>query len=173
MKYYARESGFGQQFESVVAGGLAEFCNRMENPQNALWTAVHDSEMFGSVAVDGEDIGDGTEVRAASSMIKLTRSARVGAIWAAAGPTGEPVEVPTGQAMPPTPDRPRAQSADNGMKPWGPGGACKMPDSRKQLSQPSPLTNCRNHFELDVWCTTRSRNTTRWKIGSSGHSCET
>lgn len=97
MKYYARESGFGQQFESVVAGGLAEFCNRMENPQNALWTAVRDSEMFGSVAVDGEDIGDGTEVRAASSMIKLTRSARVGAIWAAAGPTGEATEV-TGHA---------------------------------------------------------------------------
>lgn len=59
MKYYARESGFGQQFESLVAGGLAEFCNRMEHPKNALWTALRDNDIVGSVAVDGEDIGDG------------------------------------------------------------------------------------------------------------------
>ena len=55
--YYARESGFGQRFESVVAAGLADFCNRLENPLNAIWTAVQGSNRIGSVAIDGEDIG--------------------------------------------------------------------------------------------------------------------
>lgn len=58
--YYARESGFGQRFESVVANGLADFCNRLENPQNAIWTARQDGEIVGSVAIDGEDMGANT-----------------------------------------------------------------------------------------------------------------
>jgi DNA-binding MarR family transcriptional regulator/GNAT superfamily N-acetyltransferase len=56
--YYARTSGFGQKFESVVAAGLAEFCDRLENPRNAIWTAMRGGEIIGSVAIDGEDIGD-------------------------------------------------------------------------------------------------------------------
>ena len=55
--YYARESGFGQRFESVVASGLAEFCNRLENPRNAIWTASRYGSMVGCVAIDGEDFG--------------------------------------------------------------------------------------------------------------------
>jgi DNA-binding MarR family transcriptional regulator/GNAT superfamily N-acetyltransferase len=55
--YYARESGFGQRFESVVASGLAEFCNRLENPQNAIWTARREGAIVGSIAIDGEDMG--------------------------------------------------------------------------------------------------------------------
>lgn len=58
--YYARESGFGQRFESVVASGLAEFCHRLENPQNALWTARQGGTIVGSVAIDGEDLGADT-----------------------------------------------------------------------------------------------------------------
>lgn len=58
--YYAQTSGFGQRFESVVAGGLAEFCNRLENPQNAIWAAMQGDEIVGSVAIDGEDIGAST-----------------------------------------------------------------------------------------------------------------
>jgi DNA-binding MarR family transcriptional regulator/N-acetylglutamate synthase-like GNAT family acetyltransferase len=57
--YYARE-GFGQRFESVVAGGLADFCDRLENPQNAIWTARQGGEIVGSVAIDGEDMGANT-----------------------------------------------------------------------------------------------------------------
>ena len=57
--FYARESGFGQRFESVVASGLADFCNRLENPGNAIWTARHGDDIVGSVAIDGEDIGGG------------------------------------------------------------------------------------------------------------------
>lgn len=56
--YFARESGFGRRFESVVAGGLADFCNRLENPGNAIWTARLGDEIVGSVAIDGEDIGE-------------------------------------------------------------------------------------------------------------------
>lgn len=57
--YYTRTSGFGQRFESVVAGGLAEFCGRLDNPQNAIWTVLRDGEIVGSVAIDGEDLGEG------------------------------------------------------------------------------------------------------------------
>jgi DNA-binding MarR family transcriptional regulator/N-acetylglutamate synthase-like GNAT family acetyltransferase len=57
--FYARESGFGQRFESVVAAGLAEFCNRLENPKNGIWTALHGGEVVASVALDGEDLGPG------------------------------------------------------------------------------------------------------------------
>lgn len=56
--YYASTSGFGQKFESVVAGGLAEFCDRLENPRNAIWTAMRGGEIIGSVAIDGDDIGN-------------------------------------------------------------------------------------------------------------------
>ena len=55
--YYARTAGLGQRFESVVAGGLAAFCDRLENPRNAIWSAVQGNEIVGSIAVDGEDMG--------------------------------------------------------------------------------------------------------------------
>jgi GNAT superfamily N-acetyltransferase len=54
---YARTSAFGQRFESVVAGGLAAFCDRLENPRNAIWSAVQGNEIVGSIAIDGEDMG--------------------------------------------------------------------------------------------------------------------
>lgn len=56
--YYARESGFGQRFESLVAGGLAQFCDRLDKPVNGIWTAMHAGQIVGSVAIDGEDLGD-------------------------------------------------------------------------------------------------------------------
>lgn len=57
--YYARTSGFGQAFEFVVAGGLAEFGNRLSKPQNEIWSAMKGDHVVGSVAIDGEDIGPG------------------------------------------------------------------------------------------------------------------
>jgi DNA-binding MarR family transcriptional regulator/GNAT superfamily N-acetyltransferase len=54
--YYARESKFGQQFESLVAEGLADFCNRLDEPRNAIWTARQGNEIVGSIAIDGEDL---------------------------------------------------------------------------------------------------------------------
>jgi DNA-binding MarR family transcriptional regulator/N-acetylglutamate synthase-like GNAT family acetyltransferase len=57
--YYARTSGFGQRFESVVARGLSEFCDRLEKPRNEIWLAVQDGRIVGSLAIDGEDLGAG------------------------------------------------------------------------------------------------------------------
>ena len=56
-RYYAREHGLGRRFESLVAGGLAEFCGRLDNPRNAVWTAQRQGEIVGSLAIDGEDMG--------------------------------------------------------------------------------------------------------------------
>lgn len=55
--YYARTSGFGQPFESVVAEGLAAFCNRLDSPKNAIWVAMRSQQIIGSIAIDGEDLG--------------------------------------------------------------------------------------------------------------------
>lgn len=55
--YYSRTSGFGQYFESVVARGLADFCDRLANPANAIWVAMQGAEIVGSIAIDGEDLG--------------------------------------------------------------------------------------------------------------------
>lgn len=55
--YYARAFGFGKQFESVVASGLAEFSIRLENRKNAIWAAMQGGEIAGSIAIDGEDLG--------------------------------------------------------------------------------------------------------------------
>ncbi|SEC14661.1 transcriptional regulator, MarR family with acetyltransferase activity [Rhodobacter sp. 24-YEA-8] len=56
--YYAQASGFGRRFEAVVAGGLAEFCNRIDNPRNAIWSARQGEQILGSIAIDGEDMGE-------------------------------------------------------------------------------------------------------------------
>lgn len=55
--YYAREAGFGRRFESVVAGGLAAFCDRLDHPDNAIWAAVRGEQIVGAVAIDGQDLG--------------------------------------------------------------------------------------------------------------------
>jgi len=43
----------------VVASGLAEFCGRLDNPRNAIWTAMQDQSLVGAVAIDGEDLDPG------------------------------------------------------------------------------------------------------------------
>lgn len=58
-QYYSRETGLGQRFESVVAAGLAEFSNRLNHSRNRIWTAMHEGEIIGSVAIDGEDLEPG------------------------------------------------------------------------------------------------------------------
>lgn len=57
--YYSRLSGFGQPFESMVASGLAEFCGRLDDPNNQIWTAHREKRLLGSIAIDGEDLGPG------------------------------------------------------------------------------------------------------------------
>ncbi len=56
--FYARHWGFGAFFESKVASGLAEFSGRLGEPCNQIWTAVHNERIVGSVAIDGQDLGN-------------------------------------------------------------------------------------------------------------------
>jgi N-acetylglutamate synthase-like GNAT family acetyltransferase len=60
MTYYAPFAGFGQRFESVLAGGLASFCDRLHHPHNQIWLAIQDQQIIGSLAIDGEDLGNNT-----------------------------------------------------------------------------------------------------------------
>lgn len=56
--FYANASHFGQFFESKVAMGMAEFVSRLNNPRNNLWMALQNDTIVGSIAIDGEDLGD-------------------------------------------------------------------------------------------------------------------
>lgn len=55
--HYAAAAGFGQEFESIVASGLAAFCDRLDHPGNAIWAALEDDTVLGSITIDGEDLG--------------------------------------------------------------------------------------------------------------------
>ena len=60
--YYAREHGMGEVFERKVAEGLAAFLPRLRHPQNRLWLVTAGGQggrIVGSIAIDGEDLGDG------------------------------------------------------------------------------------------------------------------
>ena len=57
--YYARAFGFGRRFEAIVAGGLAEFTDRLGSARNGIWAALRGEQIVGSVAIDGEDMGAG------------------------------------------------------------------------------------------------------------------
>lgn len=56
--FYARHSGFGQFFESQVAMGIADFVGRLEQPCNRVWVATHHERIVGSIAIDGQDLGN-------------------------------------------------------------------------------------------------------------------
>lgn len=56
--FYAREHHFGSFFESKVAAGLADFSGRLDNPGNQIWLAMLNGRIVGSVAIDGEDLGN-------------------------------------------------------------------------------------------------------------------
>lgn len=56
--YYSQWAGFGAAFESKVARDLAEFVTRLERPGNAIWHAARLDEVVGSIAIDGEDLGN-------------------------------------------------------------------------------------------------------------------
>lgn len=58
-RYYAREWSMGSFFEARVAAGMADFSQRLDRPMNQIWLALQAGEIVGSLAVDGEDLGDG------------------------------------------------------------------------------------------------------------------
>ena len=57
--YYAREAGFGRRFETVVAGGLAAFCEHLDRPAKGIWAALWEQRIVGAIAIDGNDLGPG------------------------------------------------------------------------------------------------------------------
>ena len=55
--YYRRLAGFGTTFETKVADGLSNFMPRLAHKDNAIWHAEKDGKIVGSIAIDGEDLG--------------------------------------------------------------------------------------------------------------------
>jgi GNAT superfamily N-acetyltransferase len=51
--YYARQSGFGVHFESLVARDMAAFCERYDPTRDGLWLLLLDGRVEGSIAIDG------------------------------------------------------------------------------------------------------------------------
>jgi DNA-binding MarR family transcriptional regulator len=66
--YYAREAGLGQRFESLVASGLADLCDRLDRPQNAIWAALRGDEIVGSISMDGDTMRKASPTCASSSL---------------------------------------------------------------------------------------------------------
>ncbi len=58
-RYYARHHGFGAAFEVAVAQGLADFLPRLEHGPNAIWHVTEHGRTLASIAIDGEDLGQG------------------------------------------------------------------------------------------------------------------
>ncbi len=50
--FYSRETGFGAPFESMIAGGMAEFVSRMAGPSDCIWRLEYDGKICGSVTID-------------------------------------------------------------------------------------------------------------------------
>jgi DNA-binding MarR family transcriptional regulator/GNAT superfamily N-acetyltransferase len=57
--YYSLNHGFGRFFEAKVAAGLSDFTGRLDEPCNQVWTAMVNGRIVGSVAIDGQDLGNG------------------------------------------------------------------------------------------------------------------
>ena len=57
--YYSKLVGFGAKFETEMASDLSDLAARLENPVNAIWRAERDGRIVGSIAIDGESLGDG------------------------------------------------------------------------------------------------------------------
>ena len=57
--YYNRSAGFGAAFEAKVAGDLAGFMRRLHEPTNQIWYTEAQGRIAASIAIDGDDLGDG------------------------------------------------------------------------------------------------------------------
>jgi DNA-binding MarR family transcriptional regulator len=58
-QYYSAAFGLGPTFERRVAGEFSEFAGRLANPLNQVWSAHLGGEIVGTIAIDGEDMGEG------------------------------------------------------------------------------------------------------------------
>ena len=55
----AASHGFGAAFERRVARDVAEFTERLESADLEVWRAMDGGRIAGTIAMDGEDLGDG------------------------------------------------------------------------------------------------------------------
>jgi GNAT superfamily N-acetyltransferase len=58
MEYYAREWGFGADFETKLAREMGEFVARMDAGKDLFLTAWRDGKLLGSIALDATGGGD-------------------------------------------------------------------------------------------------------------------
>ena len=58
-QFYFDLVGFGAVFEAIVASGLSDFVQRLEKPCNEVWYVEENGQFLASLALDGEDLGDG------------------------------------------------------------------------------------------------------------------
>lgn len=56
--YYYENYNFGAFFEGKVVTNLAEFSSRLYKDSNNIWLAIKNNKIVGSVAIDGEDLGN-------------------------------------------------------------------------------------------------------------------
>lgn len=59
LSHYGPHAGFGAPFETRVASDLSEFVKRLDKPCNQVWSALRRDRIVGSIAIDGEDLGNG------------------------------------------------------------------------------------------------------------------
>lgn len=56
--YYSKLGGFGMVLEGWVARGISEFVERLDQPCNQIWVATLNGRIVGSLAIDGQDLGN-------------------------------------------------------------------------------------------------------------------
>ena len=57
--YYNNQVGFGHVFEKTIAADMANFIDRINAPENAIWSVHSGGRIIGSIGVDGEDLAAG------------------------------------------------------------------------------------------------------------------
>lgn len=55
---YSHWAGFGRAFECKVASELADFNREHDGQDSAIWHATLEGQLLGSIAIDGQDLGE-------------------------------------------------------------------------------------------------------------------
>lgn len=58
-EFYFEHANFGEFFEKKIAMDVSEFINRIGEPCNQIWSAIHNNHIVGSIAIDGQDLACG------------------------------------------------------------------------------------------------------------------
>ncbi len=58
-QHFHEHCGFGPAFEARVAREMADFVDRLPSDNLAIWHALDDGEIMGSITIDGDNLGGG------------------------------------------------------------------------------------------------------------------